>query len=430
MNETMAFRDLAKTALGNLGRHKVRTGLSAVGVTVGILTIVTMVSLGVGVQQETVRTFQSAGLEQVRVHPATEERTDLGAVAWPKRTVIITPALVEEMRARDDVLEAHPREFTPWGANISLQIEGKAIQVSVGDFHWGLSDPFSIQPEIVAGRELAQDARGEIVISARALRELGYEDEEFADVVGREVALVLKEPRGEMKEFPFRVVGVLETVYGVEAGYFGTHISLDDMMDINIWWYNDPDLLEHEGYDELVIRAASLEDVDEIVAVLEERGYEVESLRMMLDVMNKAMIVLETMLGSIGGLALFVAAIGIANTMVMSVYERTREIGILKAVGASPGDIRLLFVAESSLIGLLGGVVGTIVGWLLGLGLNAAFLAYLRWQELPVTGTFFVVTGWLVALALGFAIVVGLLAGLYPAARAARLDPLEALRYE
>jgi putative ABC transport system permease protein len=116
--------------------------------------------------------------------------------------------------------------------------------------------------------------------------------------------------------------------------------------------------------------------------------------------------------------------------MVMAVYERTREIGILKAIGASPGDIRLLFVAESSLIGLLGGVVGTIGGWLLGIGLNEGILAYLEWQEVPMSGTFFVISGWLVALALAFATVVGLLAGLYPAARAARLDPLEALRYE
>jgi putative ABC transport system permease protein len=231
-------------------------------------------------------------------------------------------------------------------------------------------------------------------------------------------------------EFPFRVVGVLETVYGTEAGYFGTHISLDDMMAINAWWYNDPDILAHEGYDELVIRAASLEAAAELVDLLQERGYEVQSLELMLDMMNKAMIVMETMLGSIGGLALFVAAIGIANTMVMAVYERTREIGVLKAVGASPGDIRLLFVAEAALIGLLGGIVGTVAGWLLGLGLNAGILAYMRYQEIPIEGTFFVVTGWLVALALGFAMVVGLLAGLYPAARAARLDPLEALRYE
>ena len=153
-------------------------------------------------------------------------------------------------------------------------------------------------------------------------------------------------------------------------------------------------------------------------------------MRMMLDTMNKALVILQTMLGSVGGLALFVASIGIANTMVMSVYERTREIGILKAIGASPGDIRLLFMAEAALIGLMGGVVGTVGGWLLGLGLNEGILTYLEWREIPVTGTFFVVTGWLVALALAFAMIVGLLAGLYPAARAARLDPLEALRYE
>jgi putative ABC transport system permease protein len=426
----MTLKDLAKTAFGNLSRHKVRTVLSAVGVTVGILTLVTMVSLGVGVHQETLRTFQSAGLEQIRVYPATEERDTLDAVAWPKRTVIITPELVEEMRARDDVVEAYGRELAPWGADISLQVEGQALSVRVGDFHWGLSDPFSVQPEILAGEDLKPDARGDIVVSAKAMRELGYEDDEFASLIGQEVALVLREPRGEVTAFPFRVVGVIETVYGIEAGFYGTKIGMEDMLDLNAWWYNDPDILANEGYDELIVRAASLEDVDGIVDVLEARGYRVDSLKMMSSVMDKAMIAMETMLGSVGGLALFVAAIGIANTMVMAVYERTREIGILKAVGASPGDIRRLFVAEAALIGLVGGVVGTVLGWLLGLGLNEAFLAYLRWQEIPMEGTFFVVTGWLVALALTFATVVGLLAGLYPAARAARLDPLEALRYE
>jgi len=125
-----------------------------------------------------------------------------------------------------------------------------------------------------------------------------------------------------------------------------------------------------------------------------------------------------------------VASIGIANTMIMSVYERTKEIGILKAVGASPGQIRALFVVEASLIGLLGGVVGTILGWLLGLGLNWLILEILAWQEMPMQGTFFVIAWWLIVGALVFATLIGLLAGLYPAARAARLAPLDALRYE
>jgi putative ABC transport system permease protein len=117
--------------------------------------------------------------------------------------------------------------------------------------------------------------------------------------------------------------------------------------------------------------------------------------------------------------------------MIMAVYERTREIGILKAVGAAPRQIRALFMLEAMLIGLLGGVMGTIGGWLLGLGLNRLILLILAWQDIDFPPTkFFVVSWWLVILALTFAVLVGLLAGLYPAARAARLDPLEALRHE
>jgi putative ABC transport system permease protein len=426
----MTLRDLAKTSLSNLSRHKVRTALSAVGVTVGILTIVTMLSLGIGVRKEINRVFRGAGLERIRVRPVTEEETAFNMFAEPKRLVLITPELVEEIRARDDVVEAQPRIFTPWSANISLKIGGEAVSVSIRESTTGLTDPFTNPPELLAGRELADDAQGEIVVSASASEALGYERDAFEGLIGQEASLVLVAPRGDIQEFSFRIVGVLQTSYGASSGHYGTHVGLDDALALKAWWYNDPDILEHEGYDDLVIKARSLRDAPQIVEELEERGFEVESLKMMLEATSKAMIILQTMLGSVGGLALFVASIGIANTMVMAVYERTREIGILKAIGASPGDIRLLFVAESSLIGLLGGVVGTIGGWLLGIGLNEGILAYLEWQEVPMSGTFFVISGWLVALALAFATVVGLLAGLYPAARAARLDPLEALRYE
>jgi putative ABC transport system permease protein len=424
----MTPRDLARTSFGNLGRHPVRTILSAVGVTVGILTIVTMLSLGVGVQQEIVQQFKGAGLETVNVSPVTEERSPYTAFAEPRRTVLITPALVEEIRARDDVLEVSPRVNVPWGARVFLEIGGErlSVRVTVPQTIWGMSDPFTKPPEILAGEELTNEDQGEIVVTATALEGLGFEGQvEFESMIGQEVSLTLEAPRGDTQAFPFRVVGVME---GSE--YFGALISLADSVALKAWWYNDPDILEHEGYDLLTIKAASLNDATQIVEQLQERGFEVQSLRTILDMINRAMVVLQTMLGSVGGLALFVASIGIANTMVMAVYERTREIGILKAIGASPGDIRALFMAEAAFIGLVGGIVGTIGGWLLGLGLNRLILAILRWREVPMEGTFFVVTGWLVALALVFATVVGLLAGLYPAARAARLDPLEALRYE
>jgi putative ABC transport system permease protein len=423
----MTLRDLLRTSSGNLGRHPVRTVLSAVGVTVGILTIVTMVSLGVGVQKEIAGQFKSAGLETINIYPVTEERLDYEPFAEAERTVLITPEIVEEMRARDDVVEVHPIVYVPSGAKVYLDLgeEDVSVRAYVGDSTWGFEDPFTEPSRLLAGRDLAADSEGELVVSVETLESLGYaEQSEWEDFVGREVSLGLKAPRGETASFPFVVVGVRESMY------WGANIGVSDAVALKSWWYNDPDMLEHEGYDRLRIKAASLNDAVQIVTELEEHGFRVESLRMILDNMNKALVVLQTMLGSIGALALLVASIGIANTMVMAVYERTREIGILKAIGASPGDIRRLFVAESSFIGLVGGVAGTILGWLLGLGLNRLILAILHWQEIPVRGTFFVVTGWLIGLALAFATVVGLLSGLYPASRAARLDPIEALRYE
>ncbi|MBN1976105.1 MAG: ABC transporter permease [Anaerolineae bacterium] len=424
----MTLEDLAKTALGNLGRHKVRTTLSAVGVTVGILTIVTMVSLGIGVQREVVGAFTSVGLETIEVRPVTEERAVFDQFADPKRTVIITPELAEELRARDDVVQVRPHIYLSGGGmRVYLEVAGEAVEVRAREPAWwaGVDDPFAKPPELVAGEDLASGAQGQVVVSARTLEKLGYDD--FEGLIGQEVALVLVTPRSDRQEFPLRLVGVVDTHTG--TNYPGAYIGAADAAALKAWWYNDPDLLAHDGYDALTVEAASLNDAAQIVALLQERGFEVESLKSALDTVNKAMTILQTMLGSIGGLALFVAAIGIANTMIMAVYERTREIGILKAVGASPGNIRLLFVAEASLIGLLGGIVGVIGGWLLGLGLNEAFLIYFDYMDIPMRGTFFFVTGWLVALALGFATVVGLLAGLYPAARAARLDPLEALRH-
>jgi putative ABC transport system permease protein len=423
----MTRGDLLRTSFGNLGRHPVRTVLSAVGVTVGILTIVTMVSLGVGVHKEILQQFEGAGLETINVQPVTEERSAYTAFAEPKRTVLITPELVEEIRLRPDVVEVLPRVYVPSGATVYLELGGEElnVRVYVGDSTWGFRDPFTAPPQLVAGRELAADAEGEVILSREALEALGYDEQsEWEDVIGQEILLVLKAPRGDTESFPFVVVGVQD------SEYWGANIAVTDALALKAWWYNDPDILLHEGYDRLRIKASSINDAAQIVGELQGRGFEVESLRLLLDNINRAMVVLQTMLGSIGALALLVASIGIANTMVMAVYERTREIGILKALGASPGDIRILFVTESAFIGLVGGVVGTIVGWLLGLGLNRLILDVMEWQEVPVRGTFFVVSGWLVILALVFATVVGLLSGLYPAARAARLDPIEALRYE
>ncbi len=420
----MTWRDLFQTALSNLGRHKVRTALSSVGVAVGILTMVTMLSLGVGVQREMIRNFRSIGLETLTLRPEFEERSLFNQFGEPRRIKLLTPALADELRAHPQVTEVIPRIYLPGSMNISVRFDDHEVRIWV----WDADDEnpneiFSPPAEAVAGRKLGADEPGHITLSTDLLEEMDIDD--YQALIGQEVELVLHAPRGERVAFPFTVVGVLNDRRGVRLGF-------DDQLALKSWWYNDPNLLETQGYDALTVRTTSLSAATRLLDDLEKQGFEVRSIKTTLDMANRGILIMQAMLGSVGLVALLVASLGIANTMIMAVYERTKEIGILKAVGAAPHQIRGLFIVEAALIGLGGGVAGTVGGWLLGLGLNRLIVAIMTWQEItiPQNIQFFALSWWLVVLALAFATVVGLLAGLYPAARAARLDPLEALRQE
>jgi len=424
----MTFRDLIKTSFGNLGRHKVRTVLSSVGVTVGIITIVAMVSLGIGVRHEMLGSFEALGLETLRVYPVTEERTAFDLFGEPPRKVLLTDELVDELRARDDVLKVQPNLNLPSTMKVGLEMDGQMVIVRPWQLQSGPDEPFVPETEFVTGEEPSLDT-AVIAVNTYTLKELDIPQADYPALIGQEVTIVLGAPRGDSFRLPIKLAGIFDTHYGPNDRAVVV-LGLPVRLEMLSWWHNSSDYLARRGYDSLLIRTTSLNDATQILDLLEAREFRVQSVKMMLDMVNRGMIVMETMLASVGGLALFVASIGIANTMVMAVYERTREIGVLKAVGASPADIRMLFVVESALIGLVGGVVGTVVGWLLGKGLDRLILAIMEWQDIQVQATFFVVTGGLVAAALGFATLVGLLAGLYPAARAARLDPLEALRHQ
>jgi ABC-type antimicrobial peptide transport system permease subunit len=139
--------------------------------------------------------------------------------------------------------------------------------------------------------------------------------------------------------------------------------------------------------------------------------------------------VLYAFLGIFGSLALAVASIGIVNTLVMAILERRREIGIMKAIGASDGDVKKLFFAEAGAMGVVGGIMGVVLGWAIGQVINFGTNIYLKSQSIPPEH-FWAVPLWLVIFAIGFAFVVSLVSGLYPAGRAAKLDPVQALRYE
>jgi putative ABC transport system permease protein len=221
------------------------------------------------------------------------------------------------------------------------------------------------------------------------------------------------------------------SVVGVDDGRRSLiALGVADAAAVKAWWYNDPELLESRGYDALVIKAEDVGDVIGIETQVQALDYEAQSLRTLLDMADRAFAVLNTLLEAVGGLALFVAALGVTNTMIVAIYERTREIGIMKAIGASRGDVLKLFMSEAGLIGLLGGVVGLVLGSLLGRGVDWVAHLYLRAQEVTGIGSLSVAPWWLAAGAVAFATLVGLVAGVYPAFQAARLDPVAALRYE
>lgn len=416
----MELSDILRTALENLGRRKVRTILTSTGVIVGILTIVTMVSLGVGVQREVRAQFAALGLENVFVNPGVQRNDDFFTqFGTPSRSNPITPEVVAQWEALptvqgvvaqinlDDVTSLI--EF-PNGDLTSIRVTGQEV----------FANPFRSEAAALAGDISPVQQAGRVVLAAGAVPE-GVEAEELIE---QTITIVLRSPRGESERFPLVVAGVSDLPDNeVQA-------TVADMATMKSWWFNVPDYLQTQGYDLAVVRANDVAAAAVLVRTFREEGYRVQSLELILEQANRVFAVINVMLASVGGLALFVASLGIVNTMIMAIYERTREIGTLKAIGASRGDIRNLFMIEAGLIGLLGGAFGIVGGWLLGLLLNEVIAWYIEREQLPIAATFFVTPWWLALAALVFAALIGIVAGLYPAARAARLDPLVALRYE
>jgi putative ABC transport system permease protein len=138
---------------------------------------------------------------------------------------------------------------------------------------------------------------------------------------------------------------------------------------------------------------------------------------------------MDIFMGLIGSVALSVSSLGIVNTMVMSILERTREIGIMKAIGAGDGEIRGIFLFEAGIMGLVGGIGGIILGWIVSKGVNLGLNLYLKSEGFPPE-VMFTFPWWLVVGGIAFSILISVLAGTYPASRAARLDPIQALRHD
>jgi putative ABC transport system permease protein len=423
----MRLSDTITTATQSLGRRKVRTVLTSVGVFVGILTIVTMVSLGVGIQKQITDTIKAFGLETVFVTPKVPEQPSgaFNPFARQRPEKPLNPGAIAKLSRVQGVISVEVTLALPAAPEMTLTVDGKSFPIVLSQAG-PQARVFTSQSTVLAGKTLEEtpDARG-VVLTQRLLKGAGFVASDYAALVGKPATITVTAPRGDKADFKTTVIGVTNP-----TGPPGADLGNADKLDVKKWWYNDPSILETDGYSGAVVHTDSLNDATKIAGQVQDMGFDTATLQTFLDQVNRIFAILQTMLSSVGLLALLVASIGIVNTMIMAIYERTREIGILKALGSSNGDVLRMFMVEAGLIGLLGGIVGVLGGWGLGLILNVVIREYFKGQSVPIDAPFFVVTWELVAGSLVFATLVGIVAGLYPAFRAARLDPLAALRHE
>jgi ABC-type antimicrobial peptide transport system permease subunit len=187
---------------------------------------------------------------------------------------------------------------------------------------------------------------------------------------------------------------------------------------------------DSEGYDSAIVRVNDPLALTEVRNRLKDLGFASFSIVDQLEQFRTVFLIIDSVLGLLGGISLLVASFGIANTMIMSILERTREIGIMKAIGAEDREIKLIFFVEAAVLGLCGGVIGVLAAWAIdGIANRLAYRFILKPQGASFVD-FFSLPAWLTAGAILFALIVSILAALYPAARAARIDPVRALRHD
>ena len=443
----MNLGDAARYALGNLRRHPVRTGLTACGVAIGVGTLTLLVSLGAGLQGLVEGQFTKAEL-LARIHVMRDGSKDqlLGGALRQKEGAPITSEVVADLAKLPGVVSAWPAIqglcALDTGRSVDpVQFDGLPVSALGENFRGSL----------VAGRYWTAEDGGDVtVLPSSLLDDLGIERAE--DVVGTKVALVglqelrryreEEEPGGEPGE-PRRVrlvrppdlelieVEVLGVYRSSDFGQFGRYIHIPDHLADRVLSKSPFARSRAEGFPMAVLRVGSPDDIDRVAAAVEAKKFDAVTVYDILSQVRIVFLVLKSILGMFGGIGLVVALFGIANTMVMAVLERTREIGVLKALGARNRDVRRAFLVEASAIGLLGGGLGVSGAWLFGQLLN--LIANRSLAENLEAGTwlaFFHVSIWLAGGVLLMSALVAAAAGLWPAIRAARLDPVVALRVE
>ena len=438
----MRFWDLISLIFSNLNRRKGRVVLTAMGVVIGTAAVVLLVSLASGLQKNATNQLGGIGdLTLITVYPNYEAEMSFmrsGGGGGPMSSLKMpNNQTIKEIEAIPGVKTVIARNSLRTGGFLRYgKMETYAYVLGVG------TDDLAVF-EYPVQEGVSQLERGTAIIGGWAAKNFysptlrpGQEMPEQPDLLGQQVKLVLskwtEDGQEVQKTIPLRIVGVLAEVRGEQDS--ALYVRLDDMTAWNEWASGQRINRNKDGYENLVVKANNVDEVLTIADSINALGYMAVTPQSFVQGINSFFIILQIMFGGVGAIALLVAAIGIANTMTMAILERTREIGLMKAVGASNRDVLTIFLGEAAGIGLIGGIGGIILGWGGGQILNVVAVAYLANRAATQGGlpsSFAVSTpAWLPLFALVFATLVGILSGLYPALNAATLQPVSALKYE
>src|SRR5271163_3368738 len=469
----MKLRDLTELAARNLREAVLRNSLTTLGISVGVASLVAMLSLGVGLQELAITRLSRSGLFDA-VFVTTQ--ANMRAFGGPPRAA--DRAATEPARKLDDearrqlagiknVVEVYPEVRFP----TEVQFEGNPYMTTVagipasargdgafdemkGSFFSGREANEAIL-QIEFARDLSKQTDSligkDLVLRYAEKQALPADDAATSASAGNQSAADRSTTKHSAeddapasggfslvpRELKLRIIGVVETEPATGFGGFGRgRLLIPLQIAQNLRIAQPTDMREmlrgntgKPTYETLTVRVSSPKAVQGVEDAIKGMGFGTFSI---LDATKNMMLfftVFDSLLLIFGSLALTVASLGIVNTLVMAILERRREIGILKALGAADRDVRRLFFVEAGAMGLLGGVLGVVMGWLIGRALTIGTNAYLKRQELPAIDISSI-HWWMVALAIGVSFFVSLAAGMYPASRAARLNPVEALRYE
>jgi putative ABC transport system permease protein len=433
-----------------------------------------MVSFGVGMQKNLTDAFKKNDLftslnvtaKSINLEEVSAGNLDGIGEKLHNPVTLLNDSVVEMIKKVAGVVVAFPEirfpvkvRYLDKEKNLNLS----AIPVGMKEFY-----PFS---EISKGSFFNSDSSFQLLVRENALKDMGFKLKDNPEdtntfsgkyillspdsVINSNIEVISKDVdvRGILANpfmalmgknsmpfkdtvIPFILTGIIpeRENFGFDRFGGGVYVPLETSKKIPSLGFNSVwDLLGDnqpgDNYGSIYVRVKDMKMTNAVIDTLKNKGLNVFALSEQLQEIKRAFMIMDSLLGAIGLIALVVAALGIINTMLMSILERTREIGIMKSIGGSEGEIKTIFFVEAASIGLTGAVFGLGLGWLVTRIANMVMNSQLKPQDLPNVDLFSFPL-WLMLGAIAFSIFISLAAGLYPAIRAARIDPVKALRHD